>query len=173
MSEEKASVQMFKYLQLTDGEDKDKDKMSSNEFKVLFNISSYLKDPMNPNTSESVKKPKNKTILRNHSLPYKTSFSNKRYININNNKETSYDDMLTIINTSKKNNNNSLTQKNKIKDNNPINTMKKRMKKVDLFNSLKYKNIKPKKDFTFLPFIKKMKKINTKKIILLNFSVLK
>ena len=150
MSEEKASVQMFKYLQLTDGEDKDKDKMSSNEFKVLFNISSYLKDPMNPNTSESVKKPKNKTILRNHSLPYKTSFSNKRYTNINNNnKETSYDDMLTIINTSKKNNNNSLTQKNKIKDNNPINTMKKRMKKVDLFNSLKYKNIKPKKDFTF------------------------
>ena len=149
MSEEKTPVQMFKYLELTDGEDKDKDKMNSNEFKVFFNISSYLKDPLNQNTSELAKKPKNKTILRNHSLPYKTSFTNKRYSNnINNYKENSYDDMITIINNSKKNTNNSLTQKNK-RDNNPINAMKKKIKKVDLFNSLKYKNIKPKKDYSF------------------------
>ena len=149
MSEEKASVQMLKYLELTDGEDKDKDKMTSNEFKVLFNISSPLKDQTNPNTSESAKKPKNKIIKKNHSLLYKNSFTNKRYNIININKETSYDDMLTIINTSKKNTNNSLAQKNRYSNSNPINALKKKMRKVDLFNSMKYKNIKPKKNFSF------------------------
>ena len=43
MSEEKSSVQILKTLELTDGEDKDKDKINSNEIKILFNISSYLK----------------------------------------------------------------------------------------------------------------------------------
>ena len=148
MSEEKSSVQSFKYLELTDADDKDKDKMNSNEFKLLLNISSYLKDQTNANPSELAKKPKNKIILRNHSLPYRISYTNKRYINKDNYKENSYDDMITIVNSSKKNNNNSLTQKTKKRDKSPINIIKNKAKRVDFFNAFKFKNIKPKKDYS-------------------------
>ena len=150
MSEEKSSVQILKTLELTDGEDKDKDKINSNEIKILFNISSYLKESVSPKLPDSPKKIKRKTLLRNHSLPYKTHINN-RY-NENNsikdiyNKENSYDDILTIINSSKKNKINSSTQKGK----KPLSkNIKKKLKKADLFNSLKYKNIKPQKDFSF------------------------
>ena len=108
MSEEKSSVQILKTLELTDGEDKDKDKINSNEIKILFNISSYLKESVSSKLPDSPKKIKRKTLLRNHSLPYKTHINN-RY-NENNsikdiyNKENSYDDILTIINSSKKKN---------------------------------------------------------------------
>ena len=65
------------------------------------------------------------------------------------NKENSYDDILTIINTSKKNRSNSFTRSFKEKKKQKSNKKKKNENKtkVDMYYSYKFHNVKPQKDY--------------------------
>jgi hypothetical protein len=148
--QEKSSNQVIKSSQMTEIDGKDKDKMNSNEIKMLFNITNnnklddYIKESRNTNQVNNFKKIQKKTFLRNN-----TNSNN----NLNHSekdpsllKENSHEDLLTIINTTKKNLSKSFSNKKSKVDKKPIKNPK---KKVDMFYFHKYQNIKPQKDYSF------------------------
>jgi len=162
--QEKSSSQMIKSSQMTEIDGKDKDKINSNEIKMLFNITNtnkfgnFMKESRNMNQANTFKKIQKKTFLRNLNKPFNTFKDNRYFNNTNSNnnlnhsekdmsllKENSHDDLLTIINTSKKNLSNSFSNKKSKTDKKPIKNSK---KKVDMFYFHKYQNIKPQKDYS-------------------------
>ena len=163
--QEKSSNQVIKSSQMTEIDGKDKDKMNSNEIKMLFNITNnnklddYIKESRNINQVNNFKKIQKKTFLRNFNRPFNTLKDNKYNNNTNSNtklnhsekdpsllKENSHEDLLTIINTTKKNLSKSFSNKKSKVDKKPIKNPK---KKVDMFYFHKYQNIKPQKDYSF------------------------
>ena len=163
--QEKSSSQVIKSSQMTEIDGKDKDKMNSNEIKMLFNITNnnklgdYIKESRNINQVNNFKKIQKKTFLRNFNRPFNTLKDNKYNNNTNSNtklnhsekdpsllKENSHEDLLTIINTTKKNLSKSFSNKKSKVDKKPIKNPK---KKVDMFYFHKYQNIKPQKDYSF------------------------
>jgi len=162
--QEKSSSQMIKSSQMTEIDGKDKDKINSNEIKMLFNITNtnkfgnFMKESRNMNQANTFKKIQKKTFLRNLNKPFNTFKDNRYFNNTNSNnylnhsekdmsllKENSHDDLLTIINTSKKNLSNSFSNKKSKTDKKPIKNPK---KNVDMFYFHKYQNIKPQKDYS-------------------------
>ena len=161
-----SSLLINKISELTDIDAKDKDKMNSNEIKILFNLAannglnSILKDTRNVTPDKSSKKTPKKNFFKKYSMPFST-FKNieekkNRVHNYNSsskdlslNKENSYDDILTIINTSKKNRSNSFTRSFKEKKKQKSNKKKKNENKtkVDMYYSYKFHNVKPQKDY--------------------------
>ena len=153
--------------ELTDIDAKDKDKMSSNDIKIIFNIAGnnyldeFLKDSKNVSPTKSFKKIPKKTVFRNYSIPFKT-FKNieenkNRPHNFNSsskdlslNKENSYDDILTIINTSKKNSSDTFSRSFKTKQQPKTNKKKKNENKtkVDMYYSFKFQSVMPQKDYS-------------------------
>ena len=164
---EKTSSHLVKSVEMTDVDGKDKDKINSNEIKLLFNITKnnklgeYIKETKKINPTHSIKKIQKKTFIYNHSQAYNT-FKSLRYNNNNNNssnnnlntsgkntslnKDNSNEDLLTIINSSKKNTSNSFSKKVNKENKKPV---KKKKKRIDMFYSNKYRNIKPMKDYSF------------------------
>ena len=166
MSElEKTSSQIHRSIEMTEMDGKDKDKMNSNEIKMLFNITNnnklgeFILESRNMNNPTQYKKIQKKTFLRNINQPYNTYKNNRNIIYNNNNnpnnnlnnsekdnslfKDNSHDDFLTIINTSKKTTSKSFAINKSEKK--PV----KKKKKVDMYYSYKFNNIKPQKDYSF------------------------
>ena len=141
-------------LETEENQGKDKDKMNSNEIKNLFNIMNtnnfddYIKESRNINKVKLENPINKKTFLKfndkNTFFKYKsTNFSSER--EKEKRKDNSYDDILTIINTSKKNKRNSfMNPKLELLDK----IIKRKSKQIDMFYQFKYRNVKPQKDYS-------------------------
>jgi hypothetical protein len=137
-----------------ESKDKDKDKLKDNDLKSIFNVVvNNYSDISNPDSSK-------KKMNKEHSFR-KISFQNyfskvkKKYI-VNNNSQDkgiklnkdSSKELLTIINSSKIQNSLPHFLFSRDKDKFKYHKKKKGIK-VDMYNSKKYRSIKPQRDFFF------------------------
>ena len=150
MTEHNKNTSRIIKSEIEENESRDKDKLKENDLNNLFNV-------VVNNYNESVKeselsnKKKNNQVMRK--ISFKNYFTNiKEKYKINNedkenslNKNNSNDDLIRIINSSK--NHYSLPHILFSRDKVKFHKKKKKDIKIDIFNSKKFRNIKPQKDY--------------------------